>query len=231
MTLSTVTPAVAPAPVTSPELAALREEIRRTETYLGSARFYSAPWEHQHNVMNSLAYLRAKEARLSAELAADEERTADLLARAEATGQPVLAALLYVPFGADAFTALTEPAAEVEPAAVETPAATAPAPVEPAYIPTRTGYRAANTFPKTLTIARQRLQTADDAFWAHSDHCDPCADAAWGDTREWTMCGTGKPLWEAWREAQYNVDNWRQLDAWHNRGGYERALENDWIAS
>lgn len=110
------------------ELAEVRTEIRRTGIYLGSARFYSAPWEHQHNVMNSLALMRAKEARLAAELAADEERTADLLARAEATGAPHLAATLYVAFGPAVFE--TAPATDEAPAPVSSVPALRAATVE-----------------------------------------------------------------------------------------------------
>lgn len=80
-------------------LTEVREEIRRTEAYINSARYYSAPWEHQHNVCDTLNLLRAKEIRLAAELAAEEERTANLTTRAVRTGAPVLATLLYVPFG------------------------------------------------------------------------------------------------------------------------------------
>lgn len=108
------------------QLAEVRAEIHRTETYLDSRQYYSAPWEHQHNVNNTLNLLRARETRLAAELAADEARTADLTARAAATGAPQLAALLYIPFGDTILDTpkTTETPATQNPARMELRAAT-----------------------------------------------------------------------------------------------------------
>lgn len=81
------------------ELAATRDTIRRLTIDTSRLGFNGWPWEAQHNTHAALARYRTEEANLIARIEAEEQHTTELVAAAEASGNPILFAIAYVAAG------------------------------------------------------------------------------------------------------------------------------------